>query len=64
MVFWQTVWVVAKDGCAKDEKLLEDKKDKAKMLLQIHDELIFECLKKDENKIKQIIKEGMISISK
>ncbi len=47
----------------KIDKLLEDKKDKAKMLLQIHDELIFECLKKDENKIKQIIKEGMISIS-
>ena len=47
----------------KIDKLLEDKKDKAKMLLQIHDELIFECLKKDENKIKQIIKEGMTSIS-
>ena len=47
----------------KIDKLLEDKKDKAKMLLQIHDELIFECIKKDENKIKQIIKEGMTSIS-
>ena len=47
----------------KIDKLLEDKKDKAKILLQIHDELIFECLKKDENKIKQIIKEGMTSIS-
>ena len=33
-----------------DKILEEDKKNKAKMLLQIHDELIFECLKKDENK--------------
>ena len=34
------------------------------MLLQIHDELIFECLEKDENYIKKTVKEGMISISK
>jgi len=47
----------------KIDKILEDEKNKAKMLLQIHDELIFECLKKDENKIKQIIKDAMISIS-
>ena len=47
----------------KIDKILEDKKNKAKMLLQIHDELIFECLKQDENKIKKIIKDAMISIS-
>ena len=33
------------------------------MLLQIHDELIFECLKKDEIKMKKIIKDAMISVS-
>ena len=44
------------------DKILEEKK-KAKMLLQIHDELIFECLKKDENEVKKIVKETMTSIS-
>ena len=33
------------------------------MLLQIHDELIFECLKKDENEVKKIVKEAMISVT-
>ena len=33
------------------------------MLLQIHDELIFECYQKDEVKIKKIIKDAMESIS-
>jgi DNA polymerase-1 len=47
----------------KIDKILEDKKSKAKMLLQIHDELIFECLKQDENKIKKLIKDAMTSIS-
>jgi len=42
----------------------EDNKLETKMLLQIHDELIFECAKKDEDYIKKTIKEGMISISK
>ena len=46
----------------KIDKLLEEKK-KAKMLLQIHDELIFECLKKDENEVKKIVKEAMTSVS-
>ena len=45
----------------KIDKILE--KNKAKMLLQIHDELIFECLKKDEIQIKKIIKEAMVSVS-
>tara|TARA_X000001036_G_scaffold143608_1_gene136408 strand:+ start:637 stop:3408 length:2772 start_codon:yes stop_codon:yes gene_type:complete len=46
-----------------DQILEKEKKNKAKMLLQIHDELIFECLKEDETKIKKIIKDAMISIS-
>ena len=46
-----------------DKILEEDKKYKAKMLLQIHDELIFECLKKDEAQIKKIIKDAMVSVS-
>ncbi len=46
----------------KIDKILEEKRN-AKMLLQIHDELIFECLEKDEALIKKIIKEAMVSIS-
>jgi DNA polymerase I len=46
----------------KIDKIL-DENHKAKMLLQIHDELIFECLKKDEEHIKKIIKEAMVSVS-
>jgi DNA polymerase-1 len=46
-----------------DKILEEDKKNKVKMLLQIHDELIFECYQKDEVKIKKIIKDAMESIS-
>jgi len=46
----------------KIDKILEEN-NKAKMLLQIHDELIFECLIKDESQIKKIIKEAMVSVS-
>jgi len=46
----------------KIDKILEENQ-RAKMLLQIHDELIFECLKKDEEQIKKIIKEAMVSVS-
>jgi DNA polymerase I len=46
----------------KIDKILEEN-DKAKMLLQIHDELIFECFKKDEEQIKKVIKETMVSVS-
>jgi DNA polymerase I len=48
----------------KINKMIEqDKKLQTKMLLQIHDELIFECHKKDETYIKKTIKEAMESIS-
>ena len=46
----------------KIDKILEEKQN-AKMLLQIHDELIFECLKKDEISVKKIIKDAMVSVS-
>ena len=46
----------------KIDKILEENQ-KAKMLLQIHDELIFECAKKNEELIKKIIKEAMVSVS-
>ena len=46
-----------------DELISIDKKLKTRMLLQIHDELIFECLEKDKNYVEKIIKEAMISIS-
>ena len=42
----------------------EDNKLQTKMLLQIHDELIFECLEKDKEYTKKTIKETMASISK
>ena len=46
----------------KIDKILETKQN-AKMLLQIHDELIFECQKKDEDSVKKIIKDAMVSVS-
>ena len=47
-----------------DKILHEDKTNNAKMLLQIHDELIFECPDKNKEYIKKIIKESMTSVSK
>ncbi len=40
-----------------------DKKFKAKMLLQIHDELIFECSKNDKIYVEKIVRDAMTSIS-
>ena len=47
-----------------DKTIEEDKNFNAKMLLQIHDELIFECPDKNKEYIKKIIKEAMTSVSK
>ena len=43
--------------------IVNDEKFQAKMLLQIHDELIFECSENNEDYIKKTIKEAMISVS-
>jgi len=46
-----------------DQLIETDKKFKAKMLLQIHDELIFECSKNDKDYVQKTIKASMISVS-
>ena len=45
------------------KKLIEQKNLNSKMLLQIHDELIFEVPKKDEKMMIKIIKEEMTSVA-
>ena len=44
------------------KRLMEQKNQKTKMLLQIHDELIFETPKSDVKKISKIIIEEMSSV--
>ena len=46
-----------------DSTIEKDKKFKTKMLLQIHDELIFECLETDKRYIEKTIKEIMVAAS-
>jgi len=46
-----------------DKKLEEEKSIKSKMLLQIHDELIFEVKKDEIKKMMKIIKDEMISVA-
>jgi DNA polymerase-1 len=46
-----------------DQLIETDGKFKTKMLLQIHDELIFECSKDDKEYVKKTIKDAMTSIS-
>jgi len=46
-----------------DNFIQHKEKFQTKMLLQIHDELIFECLEKDKMYVKNVIKETMASIS-
>ncbi|MAV05752.1 MAG: DNA polymerase I [Candidatus Pelagibacter sp.] len=47
-----------------DKIINEDKKFQTKMLLQIHDELIFECKEINKEYVKKIILEAMMSVSK
>jgi DNA polymerase I len=49
----------------KIDKLIKegDNKLETKMLLQIHDELIFECLEENKTHIKKTIKDVMMSVS-
>ena len=46
------------------QRTLEDKKSKAKMLLQVHDELIFECPEAEEAQVKEWIRSGMEHVVK
>jgi DNA polymerase-1 len=46
-----------------DKKLEQEKSIKSKMLLQIHDELIFEVKKREIKKMMKIIKDEMISVA-
>ncbi len=46
-----------------DKKLSEEKKSSSKMLLQIHDELIFEIPKKDEKVMIKLIEKEMTSVA-
>ena len=46
-----------------DKKLLEQHNIQSKMLLQIHDELIFEVPKKDEKMMIKLIKDEMTSVA-
>ena len=47
-----------------DKKLSEKKNQNTKMLLQIHDELIFEAPEEDMKRISKIITEEMSSVAK
>ncbi|MDB9746442.1 DNA polymerase I [Candidatus Pelagibacter sp.] len=47
-----------------DKKLIDQKNVKSKMLLQIHDELIFEVPKNDKKAMITLIKEEMSSVAK
>ena len=46
-----------------DELIKLKKVHDARMLLQIHDELVFECLKSNQDDVKKIVKKTMESIS-
>jgi DNA polymerase I len=46
-----------------DQLIENDKKFQTKMLLQIHDELIFECMESNKEYVKKTIKDAMVSVS-
>ena len=45
-----------------NEKMIDKKLTDSKMLLQIHDELIFEVPEKDINSLSKVIKQEMMSV--
>ena len=45
-----------------NEKMVDKKLNDSKMLLQIHDELIFEVPEKDINSLSKVIKQEMMSV--
>ena len=45
-----------------NEKMINKKLKDSKMLLQIHDELIFEVPEKDINSLSKVIKQEMMSV--
>ncbi len=34
---------------------------KSRMILQVHDELVFDCYKPEETQVRQIVKEAMVN---
>ena len=50
---------IIKMAMVRISRALKEEKMQAKMLLQVHDELVFECPKSELEKLQSIVKEGM-----
>ncbi|NCC55503.1 MAG: DNA polymerase I, partial [Erysipelotrichia bacterium] len=48
----------------KVDRLLKEKNLKSKMILQVHDELIFDVYEDEKEQVEQIVKEGMEHVCK
>ena len=48
-----------KVAMVKLDRVFREKKIQSKMLLQVHDELVFECPKSEVNQVKELVKEAM-----
>ena len=53
-----------KIGMLNNSKSMEEKKIKSKMILQVHDELLFEVKRNEANDMKKIIKNEMEGVFK
>lgn len=51
---------IIKKAMVEIAKKFEENEIKSKMILQVHDELIFDCLKEEKDIVKQIVTETMI----